>query len=415
CALAVADYDRDGYPDLVLAGLGTNSVPLTRIYRNALLGAFAEVPAALPGVSSGCAAWGDFDNDGFPDLVITGTTNGFASGAITRVYHNNAGTSFTDLGGALPGVSGKAAAWGDYDNDGDLDLLLGARVFRNNFNAPNAPPSPPTALASTILRDGVRLSWATSTDAESMNPTMLTYNLRVGTEPGGIQIVAPQSDLDSGFRRVPQPGNCGNLNSWRFLNLAKGTYYWSVQAVDSVFAGSPFAAEGVSVVTNFPPPVAQSQSITTAEDQPREILLSGIAIDGDPLSFLVVDWPSFGRLTGIAPSLVYWPLTNYFGPDQFSFRVYDSQTNSLPATVFVTVTPLPDVVGPTLAIGHLQNAAVQLSLQLEPWQTYELQASEDLFSWFPLTNVLSTNSFLPWVDADYTNFNRRFYRLVSPR
>src|SRR5215471_7423050 len=63
------------------------------------------------GDSSGCA-WGDFDNDGFPDLfVANGTTRNF-------LYHNKGDGTFEKLTNAVPARdSGYGASWGDFDND----------------------------------------------------------------------------------------------------------------------------------------------------------------------------------------------------------------------------------------------------------------------------------------------------------
>ena len=68
--------------------------------------------------------WGDYDNDGDPDLFISGEEEvTFES----RLYRNEGDLTFLDVTAtALPGVGqAAAAAWGDYDNDGDLDLALG--------------------------------------------------------------------------------------------------------------------------------------------------------------------------------------------------------------------------------------------------------------------------------------------------
>ena len=96
---------------------------------------FTDANANLPGVYFSAAAWGDYDNDGDLDLLLTGYTG---SAYIARVYRNTNG-SFVDTNANLPGVQYSAAAWGDYDSDGDLDLLLAgytgaeriARVYRN--------------------------------------------------------------------------------------------------------------------------------------------------------------------------------------------------------------------------------------------------------------------------------------------
>jgi hypothetical protein len=51
------------------------------------------------------------------------------------------------------------------------------------------------------------------------------------------------ANLLKGNPRIPQLGNTGHRNSWTIKNLAPGTYYWSVQAIDHAFAGSTFAPE----------------------------------------------------------------------------------------------------------------------------------------------------------------------------
>ena len=53
--------------------------------------------------------------------MLTGDTG---TGYISRIYRNDGGGVFTDIAAGLPGVGAGSASWGDYDNDGDLDLVL---------------------------------------------------------------------------------------------------------------------------------------------------------------------------------------------------------------------------------------------------------------------------------------------------
>ncbi|MCU0472385.1 MAG: FG-GAP-like repeat-containing protein [Bacteroidales bacterium] len=126
---AWGDYDSDGDLDILLTGNGK-----AKIYRNDA-GSFTDINAGLTGINSGIASWGDYDNDGDLDIIISGSY-------YTIIYRNDAG-AFTDISAGLPGLNQCSAAWGDYDNDGDLDLLLAgvtssgeriSRIYRNDNN-----------------------------------------------------------------------------------------------------------------------------------------------------------------------------------------------------------------------------------------------------------------------------------------
>ena len=117
---AWADYDSDGDLDLLLTGSSDGSNRMTKLYRNNGSNSFTEISTTLVAVHSGAVAWGDYDRDGDPDLLLTGSGS---SGPIAKIYQNNSGV-FTDIGAPLAGVAQSAAAWGDYDNDGDLDLIV---------------------------------------------------------------------------------------------------------------------------------------------------------------------------------------------------------------------------------------------------------------------------------------------------
>ena len=101
-------------------------------------------------------------------------------------------------------------------------------------------------------------------------------------------------------------------------------------------------AWSVTVTEVNRPPVAKPQSVTTAEDTARAIVLTGCDPDGDALTFTVVTGPGHGTLSGTAPNVTYAPAADYNGPDGFTFKVSDGRTCSPVATVSITVTAVND-------------------------------------------------------------------------
>lgn len=120
---AWGDYDDDGDDDLLLAGATTQDPPanpITRLYRNTE-GQLEPVNTAFPGMMHGSAAWGDYDNDGHLDLVMMGDAG--HGHFVTRLYRGNGEGQFEEVEVPLPEWAFGSVAWADYDADGDLDLL----------------------------------------------------------------------------------------------------------------------------------------------------------------------------------------------------------------------------------------------------------------------------------------------------
>jgi hypothetical protein len=249
-SVAWGDYDNDGDLDIILAGFTDLQSEVTIIYRNDGNNVFTDIQAGLTNVAQHPAtAWGDYDNDGDLDILLRGcadwdNSEGACRLSVTQIYRNDGNGVLTNINESLPNIWEYPVSWGDYDNDGDLDLLITdsfTRIYRNNALVANTVPSAPTSLVAAVAGDSVVLSWNAANDSETP-AAGLTYNLRVGTTPGGSEVVAPMAE-SSGYRKVPQPGNVGHGLFATLKNLPPGTYYWSVQAIDTAFAGSPFASE----------------------------------------------------------------------------------------------------------------------------------------------------------------------------
>ena len=132
---AFGDYDNDGDLDLYVANWFRNSV----LYRNNGNGTFTDVTSTAGVGDTGLPVgivWLDYNNDGFLDLYVVNQTRANA------LFRNNGNGTFTDVAvsaGVIGIGTGEGASAGDYDNDGDLDLYVanGAgpnMLFRNNGN-----------------------------------------------------------------------------------------------------------------------------------------------------------------------------------------------------------------------------------------------------------------------------------------
>lgn len=120
--LAVADFDEDGHPDLVLTGSDVSGDPLARLLLGDGAGGFTDASAGLTDVFGGSASVADFDEDGHLDLLLTGQDAGFNE--ITTLYLGDGAGGFTTAGAGLPGVVDGSSSVGDFDGDGHLDLVL---------------------------------------------------------------------------------------------------------------------------------------------------------------------------------------------------------------------------------------------------------------------------------------------------
>jgi hypothetical protein len=140
--VAVFDYDNDGWMDILLVNgstledLRAGKCHTSKLYRNNRDGTFKDVTtqAGLNTCRWGFGvAVGDYDNDGFEDVYIT-----YLDGGV--LYRNNGNGTFTDVtqkaGVGNQGRWGTSAAFGDYDNDGKLDVFIANYVSLDLKNLP---------------------------------------------------------------------------------------------------------------------------------------------------------------------------------------------------------------------------------------------------------------------------------------
>src|SRR5690554_4629476 len=251
-AVDLGDFNNNGFIDVLLAGNSPQGL-ISRIYRNNGDETFTDIEADLPGVALGSARWGDLDQNGALDIILTG----FNTAAVFR----NIDDLFIPVNSGLIPLNTSSAAWADFDNDGDLDIVLTGSgpqgaitdIYLNNTGqnefVANTPPTIPEDLQVLVSECSVSFNWTPSTDEETPDEA-ITYNISIGTDSEEENILSSMSDLSSGFRRIPARGNMGVNTEFILSGLPEGTYYWRVQAVDGAFAGSPFTEEQSFIITN---------------------------------------------------------------------------------------------------------------------------------------------------------------------
>ena len=156
---AWSDYDNDGDLDLFVSNLTGNNY----LYTNDGDGSFTKVisgEVVTDGGASHACAWGDYDNDGDLDLFVSN----FAM-SNNSLYTNDGDGSFSKvISGAVvtDGDSSRGCAWGDYDNDGDLDLFVSNDgqnnfLYTNNGNGNNWLNIKCVGIASNISAIGAKV------------------------------------------------------------------------------------------------------------------------------------------------------------------------------------------------------------------------------------------------------------------
>ncbi len=168
---SVVDYDNDGFLDIyVTNGADTATGEDNFLYRNNGDGTFTKITTGAlvnDGEPSSASSWSDYDNDGDQDLFVA---NGFTRDAAqinNAFYQNNGDGSFTEIDPVTTiGIEhsySSNGSWADYDNDGDFDLFITNFLGNNNNLYQNNGDGTFTKIADGILNndggDSVSSTW----------------------------------------------------------------------------------------------------------------------------------------------------------------------------------------------------------------------------------------------------------------
>ncbi|MFX0021273.1 MAG: OmpL47-type beta-barrel domain-containing protein [Candidatus Hermodarchaeota archaeon] len=129
------------------------------------------------------------------------------------------------------------------------------------------------------------------------------------------------------------------------LYIPDANYYgdiWFEYKVNDGSVDSNTAVITITVISVNDAPVAVSSTVTTLEDTYISIILFATDIEEDLLAFIIVDYPSYGGLSGVGSNIIYMPDPNYWGTDFFTFKVNDGALDSNIATITITIHPVND-------------------------------------------------------------------------
>ena len=262
-ALQVADFNNDGWLDIMLAGLGETSSGESSTRQRIYINQQTEVPSfkaiscefqsdiyTISSAASNSAGVTDWNGDGFYDILIGGIKSNVYGGML----YLNDGNGRLKRNIAIPGAKGASIIFPDYNGDGRKDFVLIGHSEDKNYltteqygdnailcyNLLSKPSRPEAPLAPTAnIQDGVvTLSWQSP---ETARPGF-TYEIYLKDEAGNLLNSVPSivGGTNDGSRKVNCLGRVGCLTEWAFHPTKAGTYSWGVQTVDAAYNGSVF-------------------------------------------------------------------------------------------------------------------------------------------------------------------------------
>jgi enediyne biosynthesis protein E4 len=201
-SIASADIDSDGDLDIFYGSQTANvsGGSTSVLYKNNGDGSFTDITAAsgiITTLYSWAADWGDFDNDGDMDLYLVN------SNGVNQLFKNNGNLTFTETAasyGVADPTQGFSCGWFDYDNDGDLDLYVANastgidKLYRNDG----------TAFTDVASAAG------TNDNRHSSNITLGDFN-----NDGFVDIYL----VNNGSENRLYKSNAGNSNKWVIIKL----------------------------------------------------------------------------------------------------------------------------------------------------------------------------------------------------
>ena len=262
-ALQVADFNNDGWLDILLTGLGEvssgESGQKQRIYLNqktevlsfkAIYCDFQTDVYTLSSSASNSAGVIDWNGDGLYDVLIGGIKSNVYGGML----YLNDGRGRLKRSVAIPGALGACTIFPDYNGDGRKDFVLIGETkdknylteeqYGNNailcYNLLYTPSRPDAPLAPTAdnVAGIVTLAWQAP---ETAQPGF-TYEVFIKDEAGKLLNSVPVivGGTNDGIRKANLLGRVGTRAEWTFYPTKAGTYSWGVQTVDAAYNGSTF-------------------------------------------------------------------------------------------------------------------------------------------------------------------------------
>ena len=284
------DFDGDGDLDAIFSGESRDG-DVFEIYINILTNGsstFSRLPNSLSPMREGKIDLGDFNGDGYADLLYSGTFQG--TGDVTKLNEYDPVTKqYVDSAFDVSDIIKAEVEFGDLDGDGDLDFVIAGKnndtnqnqnenIFRTYLNVRNQsaevlesstsnkrpkyegknaasylqresftvnnPPTAPVLKDVKVLSDTensleipVEFEWNAATDDHTPSEG-LTYAIKIGITPGGEEIMSSNSNIN-GVKKDAEKGNVEHNLKWK-LSLPEGTYYYAVQSVDASYSGSAF-------------------------------------------------------------------------------------------------------------------------------------------------------------------------------
>jgi uncharacterized repeat protein (TIGR01451 family) len=229
-------------------------------------------------------------------------------------------------------------------------------LFTNSASATSGTPDPNTSnndgtgIANNVITKANRAPVAVNDLASTPKNTAVT-----------VAVLGNDSDPDGDPLTItgvsPTNGTAGIVGTNVVFTPAAGFFGTATIGYTISDGNGGTAGALISVSVTNRPPMANGQGVTTVQGAPKAIVLTGSDPDGDPLTFAIVGAPANGTLSLLntnTGTVTYTPNLSFAGTDSFTFTVNDGTTNSLPATVTVSLTTQADLAvfktGPASAV-----------------------------------------------------------------